>query len=172
MLPSRIFHIISTCAMSSPHVSIKTSHIGKGMWPPAKCWLSAWSVAANIFSLTTAAMWDLGGNLRNEAGRRYLTATTDRRAIIAVEDGNRRSEFRAERASDHFGMLRAKANRSYSKQKGPLNMRFNTQNCNICAAGSQFSDLQHEFFLKNNCHLLDLSLFNLIIELFLLFKIQ
>lgn len=61
-----------------------------------------------------------------------MTATTDRRAIIDVEDGNRRSEFRAERASDHFGMLRAKANRSYSTSayntKGPLIMRFYTQN--------------------------------------------
>ena len=58
---------------------------------------------------------DLGGNLRIEAGGRCSTAAIDRRVVIDAEgrDGMR-GEFLTERASKHFGMLRAKTHRSHN----------------------------------------------------------
>lgn len=56
---------------------------------------------------------DLGGNLRIEAGSQHSTAAADRRAVIdAVGGDGMRSEFLTEWALNHFGMLRARSNRS------------------------------------------------------------
>lgn len=89
---------------------------------------------------------DLGGNLRIEAGSRFLAATTDRRVVIDAEsrDGMR-SEFLIERASKLIGMLKAKTHGNqntsecvqYSKLQWTWNI-IHEPDKNICWAGSQF----------------------------------
>lgn len=71
---------------------------------------------------------DLGGNLRIEAGRQYLTATTDRRVVIDAEGRNgMKNEFLTEWASNHFGMLRAKTSRSHNTSECVYNTTSSTK---------------------------------------------
>lgn len=109
--------------MSSPQLSIKTALIHQRqrcVTPDVDC-MTVKVIGSFQFhqrrkkKSRLVTLQDLGGNLRIEAGSRYLTAAADRRVFIDAEGRNgMKSEFLTEWASNHFGMLRAKTSRSHN----------------------------------------------------------